>query len=94
MSAMSIDAKLAQNLFRVDHEPHIAIDHDVCAAVCERRACLVVCPADLYELDAAGRVTVNWEGCLECGTCLISCEGGALTWKYPRGGFGVHYRRS
>ena len=30
--------------------------------------------------------------CLECGTCLIICEKGALDWKYPRGGFGVRYR--
>ena len=39
-------------------------------------------------------MTVNWEGCLECGTCLICCDDRALTWTYPRGGFGVQYRMS
>jgi len=50
--------------------------------------------ADLYELDDQGTMTVNWEGCLECGTCLICCDHRALTWTYPSGPFGVQYRMS
>jgi ferredoxin like protein len=53
-----------------------------------------VCPADLYELDDQHRIVVNWEGCLECGTCLICCDARALEWTYPRGEFGVQYRMS
>ena len=30
--------------------------------------------------------------CLECGTCLAVAAPGALTWHYPRGGFGVQFR--
>ena len=91
---MTIDAKLGLDVFKLDTEPHIVIDHDVCAAKCTTRPCLYVCPADLYELDDQGTMTVNWEGCLECGTCQICCDHEALEWKYPRGGFGVQYRMS
>jgi ferredoxin like protein len=37
---------------------------------------------------------VNWEGCLECGTCLMCCDHEALEWRHPRAGFGVQYRMS
>ena len=56
------------------------------------RPCLFVCPAVLYTLDAEDRVQVDYEGCLECGTCLIACRDDALTWHYPRAGHGVQYR--
>ncbi len=42
-----------------------------------------MCPADLYELNDEGDMMVNWEGCLECGTCLICCDERALTWTLP-----------
>lgn len=91
---MQVDAKLAQNRFRLDKQPHITIDQRICATACTRRTCLVVCPADLYELGDKGQLLVNWEGCLECGACMICCDNGALSWAYPRGGFGVQYRQS
>jgi ferredoxin like protein len=91
---MKVDAKLAQNLFKIDKEPHISIDQQICATLCTNRACIAVCPADLYEVGDRGDVVVNWEGCLECGACMICCAHGALSWRYPRGGFGVHYRLS
>jgi len=37
-------------------------------------------------------VVLSWEGCLECGTCFIACDQRALTWDYPRGGYGFSYR--
>ena len=91
---MKIDAKLGLDVFKLDKEPHIVIDTEVCKAVCKDEACVYVCPADLYERDDQGRMTVNWEGCLECGTCMICCDHRALTWTYPRGQFGVQYRMS
>ena len=65
---MKIDAKLGLDVFKLDKEPHIVIDTEVCKTVCTDEACVYVCPADLYERDDQGRMTVNWEGCLECGT--------------------------
>ena len=50
-----VDAKLGLDVFKLDKEPHIVIDHEVCRTVCTRPACLPVCPADLYELRRRGR---------------------------------------
>ena len=91
---MGVDAKLGLDVFKLDKEPHIVINDAVCDESCPTRACLYVCPADLYELDDEKRMTVNWEGCLECGTCMICCEPKALKWTYPRSQFGVQYRMS
>lgn len=89
---MNIEAKLGLNVFKIDEESHIKIDNEVCSSVCTTKACLWVCPADLYEIDDQGNNTVNHEGCLECGTCLMACPHDALEWNYPQGGFGVQYR--
>lgn len=89
---MEIEAKLGLNVFKIDHEPHIIIDQDVCQTECRVRFCLHICPADLFSQDLKGEVQVNYEGCLECGTCLIACHNDALTWHYPNPGFGVQYR--
>lgn len=90
---MNVEAKLGLDVFSVDAEqPHIVIDHEVCRTRCTVRYCLWVCPANLYSDAADGRILVNHEGCLECGTCLIACVDEALTWHYPRAGYGVQYR--
>jgi ferredoxin like protein len=39
-----------------------------------------------------GVMVVNYEGCLECGTCLICCDKKALEWRYPTAEYGVQYR--
>lgn len=85
---------LGLDRFEVDEdEPHIVVDPDVCAT-CGPRPCLVVCPAQLYALDADGRMTFDHAGCLECGTCRVVCAaGGITTWTYPRGTYGVEYRQ-
>jgi ferredoxin like protein len=89
---VNIEAKLGLNVFKIDPESHIIIDQEICQAQCQRRPCLHVCPANVYALDPEGRVQAGYEGCLECGTCLIACPHEALTWHYPNAGFGVQYR--
>ena len=90
---MNIEAKLGLDVFQVDGEqPHIRIDQAICQTRCSIRYCLHVCPAHLYTLNDASQVSVNYEGCLECGTCWIACQYEALTWHYPRAGYGVLYR--
>lgn len=91
---MHVDDKLGENRYVVDKEPHIAIDAGRCSPRCTTHACIAVCPADLFEIDSRGGVTVSWEGCLECGTCMICCPERAISWNYPRGGWGVQYRAS
>ena len=89
---MNIEAKLGLNVFKIDTESHIAINQEICQAKCQLRPCLHVCPANVYTLDQESRVQAAFEGCLECGTCLIACPHEALTWHYPNAGFGVQYR--
>ena len=90
---MNIESKLGLNVFQIDTEqPHIRINQEICQTRCAIRYCLSVCPANLYTLNEKGEVVVDYEGCLECGTCWIACREEALTWQYPRAGYGVQYR--
>ncbi len=94
---MNIEAKLGLDVFKISAEPHITINQEICQAECQVRYCLHICPANLYTLkkvegEAKDEVQVDYEGCLECGTCLIACSHDALTWRYPEAGFGIQYR--
>jgi len=89
---MNIESKLGLNVFKIDTQPHIVIDHAICKTICQIQVCLFVCPADLYSRDLEGEIQVNYEGCLECGACFIACTPEALAWQYPRAGQGVQYR--
>ncbi len=92
MSRMSVADKLALNKFEVDEgKPHIIINNDLCKN-CSDKYCLFVCPAVLYS-EQNGEIIVEWAGCLECGTCRAVCRKCAITWVYPRGGFGIIYRQ-
>ncbi len=78
--------------YNIDDEAHIKVNREVCHA-CTHRACTFACPVSCYQWnEQRGRIDFAYESCLECGTCLIICDKGALEWKYPRGGFGVRYR--
>lgn len=88
---MNIKDKLGLNVFKVDSQPHISIDQEICRKECKKKYCLYVCPANVYSLKEE-EIHVEWDGCLECGACTIACRPQALRWEYPRGGFGVQYR--
>ena len=88
---MKIDDKLALNLFHVDNEPHLKIDPAICDE-CLHRVCTRVCPVENFVVNDDDKVVLSWEGCLECGTCRVACDRGAITWDYPRGGYGISYR--
>ena len=89
---MKTDEKLTKNFFREDRDSHIAIRVELCRR-CEFAACVQACPAALYERDPeTGEAKVEFAGCLECGTCRYVCPHGAVTWRPPKGGFGVQYR--
>ena len=88
---MKIDDKLALDTFHVDTgHPHIKVNSEKCRK-CPHRLCTVICPVENYTLNE-NEVAFSWEGCLECGTCRIVCDQGALEWEYPRGGYGINYR--
>ncbi|ACV64942.1 4Fe-4S ferredoxin iron-sulfur binding domain protein [Desulfofarcimen acetoxidans DSM 771] len=89
---VNVQEKLNRLRFKIDKNSHISIDKSKCVK-CQSRACLFLCPAGLFLLLEA-ELFHNHEGCLECGTCYISCEQKAINWNYPRGGFGVCFRQS
>ncbi|HEY3277143.1 MAG TPA: 4Fe-4S dicluster domain-containing protein [Syntrophorhabdaceae bacterium] len=90
---MKIEEKLALDAFKTDKESHITINHETCRSRCDLRPCLFVCPAHLYSYNEEhDEMVVEYAGCLECGTCLVACKDGALSWSYPRGDYGIQYR--
>ena len=89
---MIIEDRLLKIRYVVDNQnPHIMIDYSVCEG-CNLKPCVYICPVNNYRLDEDGKVEFSWEACVECGACRIACQEGAITWNYPRGGFGVCYR--
>ena len=91
MKRLTIEQLLAINKFVVDdEEQHIVLDREACTQ-CDMTPCVYGCPADLYKMKN-GEISFDSAGCLECGTCRIICPSSALSWKYPRGGFGIIFR--
>ena len=94
-TAEPLDQKLARVVFQPDPEAHIALDAGVCARCRIERVCVTVCPAGNYRYDSASnQMSVSTDSCMECGACRIACTEGAITWRWPRGGYGVCYIRS
>ena len=87
-----VDDKLGYNRFNTDESyAHIEIDPEFKDEE-EIRKVVLACPAELYKYEN-GELTFNHEGCLECGTCRIACEGTILKkWENPQPGMGVMYR--
>ena len=88
---VNITVRLKYSRYRLDREAHIVVDYTKCPG-CPHKSCLTACPAQCYLPHSDNAVVFNYEGCLECGTCYIICDQGALKWKYPKGGCGINYR--
>jgi ferredoxin like protein len=92
VKATTVPERLAANSFQVDEdESHIVVDQEVCRRTRTGAMLIAVCPAGVYS-EQDGSIVVDHAACLECGTCLAVAAPGALTWHYPRGGFGVSFR--
>lgn len=89
---VEVAVRLKLSRYNLDREAHIKVDYVKCQA-CPHRACLTACPAQCYVAQGT-EVMFNYEGCLECGTCLVICDQGAVDWEYPIGGCGISYRFS
>jgi ferredoxin like protein len=89
----SIPERLASNRYRLDEgESHIEVDQALARATGSVGLLVRVCPARVYSEGADGTIGVQHAACLECGACLAVAPPGVLTWRYPRGGFGIAYR--
>ncbi len=91
MAKVNIKDKLGLNTYKLSKESHLQIDRELCKK-CDNKCCLYICPAGVYSKDDQSEIEVEFEACLECGTCLIACDRGAIKWNYPKGGFGVQYK--
>ncbi len=50
------------------------------------------CPARVYTKNQdTGNLDIDFENCIECGTCQILCPDHIL-WVYPKGGHGIRNR--
>ena len=89
---MKIEEKLTVNFYRQGEESHITVDQEQCRK-CSPRYCVSLCPAHLYTWNEDSQeMLIEFSGCLECGTCYVICDKGAIDWNYPRGGYGVCFR--
>ncbi|MGC8996130.1 MAG: ferredoxin family protein [Thermoplasmata archaeon] len=65
-------------------------DDRVCDT-CEGKYCVHVCPASCYRIEN-NKVIFHYEDCVECGSCLISCDKKNIDWNYPRAPYGVSFK--
>jgi ferredoxin-like protein FixX len=89
---LSVPELLTKNRFVLDDESHIEVNQEVVKATGCGKAIVDCCPAHVYTEEADGSLSVEYAACLECGSCLAVAAPGALSWHYPRGGFGIQFR--
>ncbi len=90
---LSVPERLARNRFVLDDdESHIEVNQEIVKATGCGTAIVACCAAHVYTEEPDGTLSVEYAACLECGTCLAVAAPGALTWHYPRGGFGIQFR--
>ncbi len=90
---VNIDEKISSVKFYVDEESsHLRIKDEKLCLSCKERSCLSFCPAGVYRLTEEGKILINYQACLECGSCRIGCLYGNILWSYPRGGYGINYK--
>ena len=92
MKKLTIQDKLGLSRYKRQKVSHIRIDEDICNNKCEEKLCMVICPAQSYEEDHEGRIILNHDNCLECGSCRIICPEHNIEWDYPNWGRGIIYR--
>jgi len=94
LSTLSLEDKLFTVRRKVAGESHIKVETSLCRE-CSSRVCTYICPAGVFVWnEAESTVEVRYEDCLECGTCRIACEMGAIEWSNPPWGSGVSYKHS
>jgi ferredoxin like protein len=93
----TVEAKLGHLEWKKSPETHITLKSagadSPCATKCDNKPCTTVCPAKVYEWEAAHKkVVVNYENCIECGACRMLCPWDNIDCEWPGGGMGVKYK--
>ncbi len=82
-SIPSIADRIAMLSYNDDHVSHIKVLNPESEFM---KNMVKLCPAKCYS-DEDGKVVIQHEGCVDCGTCSKETE-----WKHPRGEKGIHYQ--
>lgn len=91
MTDKTIEEKLYTIKINPDNKSHLIIDEETCRN-CKTKVCLYICPAKVYKSNEQnGTIVVNYENCLECGTCRVACR--KIRWEYPRAKYGVSFKQ-
>lgn len=80
---LSIADRIAKLSYNDDHVSHIKVLDPNLEYM---KKMVVLCPAKCYT-EEGGKIILQHEGCLDCGTCSQETD-----WKHPRGEKGVHYQ--
>ena len=90
----SIEDRLYTVKYRDSGESHLGVlDPEVCTDSCETFECMYVCPAAVWEVEPGELPTINYENCLECGSCRFACPYANVEWSYPKTGSRVSFKQ-
>lgn len=94
MKKLSLEDKLFTVHRKEYKKSHITVDKNLCRD-CLSRVCTRICPAGVYEWDEKkAEISIQYENCLECGTCRVACEMHSIEWSNPAAGAGIVYKNS
>jgi len=79
----SIADRIAGLSYNDDHQSHIKVLNPQSEFM---RKIVTLCPAKCYS-EEDGRVLIQHEGCVDCGTCSQETQ-----WRHPRGEKGIQYK--
>ena len=82
-SIPSIADKIANLNYNDDNLAHIKVLNPTSEYM---KKMVTLCPAKCYT-EEGGKVIIQHEGCVDCGTCSQETE-----WRHPRGEKGIHYK--
>jgi ferredoxin like protein len=88
---LKIEDKLRLNRFITDEVSHLSIISEEKCLKCKDKPCTYTCCVETYKWEG-NKITIRYEGCLECGTCRIVCPYQNISWRYPKGGYGIQYK--
>lgn len=90
----SIQKKLGTVKYNCAQESHIKVNQAKCKK-CKNKPCTFICPASVFNYEEETKeIVVQYENCLECGSCRIICPHGVVEWQPPKSGCGVVYKNS
>ena len=82
-SVPSIADRIANLTYNDDNLAHIKVLNSNSEYM---KKMVTLCPAKCYT-EEGGKVIIQHEGCVDCGTCSQETE-----WRHPRGEKGIHYK--